>query len=39
LTTAEAAGAEALRHETVAKDTKRIEREQEEASERPDREM
>jgi hypothetical protein len=39
LTTAEAADAEALRQETLAKDTKRIEREQEEASERPDREV
>jgi hypothetical protein len=39
LTTAEAADAEALRQETLAKDTKRIELEQEEASEHPDREV
>jgi len=39
LTTAEAADAEALRQETRAKDRKRIEREQEEESERPHRQM
>ena len=39
LTTAEAADAEALRQETLAKDRKRIEREQEEESARPHRQM
>jgi hypothetical protein len=39
MTTAEATDAEALRPETLAKDTERIERVQEEASKRPDREV
>jgi len=39
LTTAETTDAEELRRETLAKDTNRIEREQQEASERPDRDI
>jgi hypothetical protein len=39
LTTAETTDAEELRQETLAADEKRIEREQEEASDRPDREV
>jgi hypothetical protein len=39
LTTAETTDAEELRQETLANDKKRIEREQQEASERPDHDI
>jgi hypothetical protein len=39
LTTAEAADAEELRQETLAKDNERIERERDEAGDGPDREV